>query len=117
MDNNKLQITTLDDIRVLRKQALLDVQQQKKALGTTARKLIAPLAPTVNKGNSIMKAFNTGMALFDGFILGIKLIRKFHRGIRKEKTAIHSMKCSAIVITKQWFSKRKLRIASPFLQE
>ena len=50
MDNNKLQITTLDDIRVLRKQALVDVQQQKKALGTTARKLIAPLAPTVNKG-------------------------------------------------------------------
>ena len=27
MDNNKLQITTLDDIRVLRKQALVDVQQ------------------------------------------------------------------------------------------
>ena len=53
MDNNKLQITTLDDIRVLRKQALLDVQQQKKALGTTARKLSAPLAPTVHKGNSI----------------------------------------------------------------
>lgn len=55
MDNNKLQITTLDDIRVLRKQALLNVQQQKKVLGTTARKLIAPLAPTVNKGNSIIR--------------------------------------------------------------
>ena len=68
MDNNKLQITTLDDIRVLRKQALLDVQQQKKALGTTARKLIAPLAPTVNKGNSIMKGINTRMAYFEAYM-------------------------------------------------
>ena len=73
MDNNKLQITTLDDIRVLRKQALLNVQQQKKALGTTARKLIAPFAPTVNQGNSIMKAFNTGMALFRWLHVGHKI--------------------------------------------
>lgn len=83
MDNNKLQATTLDDIRTLRKQALIDVQQQKKVLTATVHKIVAPLAPTVTKGNSIMKAFNTGMAIFDGFVLGIKLIRKFQRFIRK----------------------------------
>lgn len=83
MDNSKPQISTLDDIRVLRKQALLNARKQKEVLGTTARKLIDPLTSTVDKRNSITNAFNVGMALFDGFMLGIKLIRKFHRAIRK----------------------------------
>ncbi len=83
MDNNKLQVSTLDDIRTLRQQALLDVQQQKQILSATTRKFVAPLTPTVNKGNSTMKAFNTGMAVFDGFILGIKMIRKFQKFIRR----------------------------------
>lgn len=83
MNYNKPKVSTLDDIRALRQQALFDLQQQKKALTATARKLAAPLAPTVKKGNSIMKAFNTGMAIFDGFILGIRMIRKFQKLIRR----------------------------------
>lgn len=83
MNDNKPQVSTLDDIRLLRSQALLDVQQQKEVLATTTRKLMAPLTPTMNKGNAIKRAFNTGMAIFDGFMLGIRLIRKFRKIVRR----------------------------------
>lgn len=45
----------------------------------TARELFAPLAPAADKGNAIMRAFNTGMAVFDGLMLGVKLMRKVRR--------------------------------------
>ena len=83
MNNNHPQVLTLDDIRALRRQALLDVRQQKEVLAATTRKLTAPLAPAMHKGNSIMRTFNTGMAIFDGFMLGIKLIRKFRKITRR----------------------------------
>lgn len=70
---------TLDEIRALKEKALQDVRQQRKTLNATTRKLIAPLAPAATKGNAIVRAFHTGMAAFDGIMLGIRLIRKFRK--------------------------------------
>ncbi len=41
------------------------------------RDILAPIAPATNKANAIMRAFNTGMAVFDGVRLGLKVMRKF----------------------------------------
>ena len=49
---------------------------QKEIMTDTARELFAPLAPAADKGNAIMRAFNTGMAVFDGLMLGVKMMRK-----------------------------------------
>ena len=59
-----------------------ELQLQKKALTKSAHRLIAPFTPAVHKGNSLMRAFNTGMMAFDGVMLGIKLMRKFRRAFR-----------------------------------
>ena len=83
MNNNKPQVSTLDDIRALRRQALLDVRQQKEVLTATTRKLVAPFTSTVNTGTSIKTAFNAGVDIFDGFILGIRLIRKIQKIVRR----------------------------------
>lgn len=74
--------TNLDEIRQMKTHTYRKLQQQKKAVGKSARKLVAPLAPAVSKGNSIMRAFNTGLMAFDGVMLGIKLIRKFRRALK-----------------------------------
>ena len=64
---------------------LEDLQQQKaKALEELrARNLFAPIAPAANKGTAIMRAFNTGMAVFDGAMLGIKLMKKVRKIFRR----------------------------------
>ena len=32
-----------------------------------------------NKANAMMRAFNTGMAVFDGIVLGVKVMKKFRK--------------------------------------
>ena len=41
--------------------------------------IFAPLEPATNKANAMMRAFNTGMAVFDGIVLGVKVMKKFRK--------------------------------------
>ena len=52
-------------------------------MNDTARNLFAPITPAANKGTAIMRAFNTGMAVFDGAMLGIKLMKKVRKIFRR----------------------------------
>ena len=47
-----------------------------KAMTATTREIFAPLAPATNKADALMRSFNTGMAVFDGIVMGIKIMRK-----------------------------------------
>ncbi len=74
---------TLEDI-VLRKEAVLKkIRIQKEVMTDTAREIFAPLAPAVSTGSKIQRAFNTGMAVFDGVMLGVKLMRKLRGFFRR----------------------------------
>ena len=59
-----------------------ELRTQKQVMSDTARNLFAPIAPAADKGTAIMRAFNTGMAVFDGAMLGIKLMRKIRKIFR-----------------------------------
>ena len=65
-----------------RAEALEELRTQKQVMSDTARNLFAPIAPAADKGTAIMRAFNTGMAVFDGAMLGIKLMRKIRKIFR-----------------------------------
>ncbi len=67
---------TLEEIAERKKKLLNEIRAQKKAMTATTREIFAPLAPATNKANSLMRSFNTGMAVFDGVVLGIKIMRK-----------------------------------------
>lgn len=49
----------------------------------TTREIFSPLAPTANKADSLMRSFNTGMAIFDGVVLGIKIMKKMRTYFRR----------------------------------
>ena len=70
---------TLESIALQKKELRKKIHAQKEIMTDTARELFAPLAPAADKGNAIMRAFNTGMAVFDGLMLGGKLMRKARR--------------------------------------
>ena len=67
---------TLESIALRKKELRKKLHVQKEIMTDTARELFAPLAPAADKGNAIMRAFNTGMAVFDGLMLGVKMMRK-----------------------------------------
>ena len=64
---------TLESIALRKKELRKKLHVQKEIMTDTARELFAPAA---DKGNAIMRAFNTGMAVFDGLMLGVKMMRK-----------------------------------------
>ena len=78
----KPQTITLEYIARLKEEKLEEIREQKKAMSRTTRRIFAPLAPAASKGDALMRSFNTGMAVFDGAMLGIKLMRKIRKIFR-----------------------------------
>ncbi|WP_294585658.1 hypothetical protein [uncultured Bacteroides sp.] len=68
---------TLESIALQKAELLEQIHDQKDVMNELARDIFAPLAPATDKASSMMRAFNTGMAVFDGVMLGLKLMRKF----------------------------------------
>ena len=81
-DTVQTEILTLEDLQRQKAEALEELRAQKQVMNDTARNLFAPI-PAANKGTAIMRAFNTGMAVFDGAMLGIKLMKKVRKIFRR----------------------------------
>jgi len=64
-DTVQTEILTLEDLQRQKAEALEELRAQKQVMNDTARNLFAPIAPAANKGTAIMRAFNTGMAVFE----------------------------------------------------
>lgn len=75
-------IATLEDLQLQKAEALGKLRTQKQVMTDAAKNLFAPVAPAADKGTAIMRAFNTGMAVFDGVMLGVKLMRKVRKMFR-----------------------------------
>lgn len=67
---------TLEDIARHKEEILIEICIQKEAMTAAAKEIFAPLAPAASTGNALMRSFNTGMAIFDGVMMGIKIMRK-----------------------------------------
>ena len=70
---------TLEEITQRKKKLLNEIQAQKRAMTATTREIFSPLAPPPNKADSL----NTGMAIFDGVVLGIKIMKKMRTYFRR----------------------------------
>lgn len=81
-DTVQTEILTLEDLQQQKAEALEELRAQQQIMADTARNLFAPIAPAADKGTAIMRAFNTGMAVFDGVMLGVKLMRKVRKIFR-----------------------------------
>lgn len=81
-DTSKTDKVTLESLQQKKAEALKELRTQKQIMADTAKNLFAPIAPAADKGTAIMRAFNTGMAVFDGVMLGMKLMRKIKKSFR-----------------------------------
>lgn len=76
MNNQQTPKITLEDIAQRKVELLKEIRNQQQVMASTARSIFAPLAPAASAGNALMRSFNTGIAIFDGVMLGIKMIKK-----------------------------------------
>ena len=76
---------TLEEITERKRMLLDEIRAQKTVMTHTAREIIAPLTPAASKTNALMRSFNTGMAVFDGVMLGVKFMRKVRSYFRRIK--------------------------------
>ena len=76
---------TLESIAQRKQEVRKKLHLQKQIMTDTARDLCAPLAPAADKGNAIMRAFNTGMAVFDGVMLGLRMMKRVRRMFSSKK--------------------------------
>lgn len=75
---------TLESIAQRKQEVRKKLHLQKQIMTDTARDLFAPLAPAADKGNAIMRA-NTGMAVFDGVMLGLRMMKRVRRMFSSKK--------------------------------
>ena len=64
---------TLESIAQKKAMLLQEIRLQKEIMTGLTQEIFAPLEPATNKANAMMRAFNTGMAVFDGIVLGVNL--------------------------------------------
>lgn len=76
---------SLESIAQRKQEVRKKLHLQKQIMTDTARDLFAPLAPAADKGNAIMRAFNTGMAVFDGVMLGLRMMKRVRRMFSSKK--------------------------------
>ncbi len=77
--------TTLESIAQQKEALLKQIRSQKEIMTNITREIFAPVAPATNKANTIMRAVNTGMAAFDGALMGLKLMRKIRHFFYKKR--------------------------------
>ena len=70
---------TLEDIEFQKQQKLDEIQFQKEVISETVQMIFAPLEPATTKAESLMRTVNTGMAVFDGVMLGMKTIGRLKK--------------------------------------
>lgn len=73
---------TLEDIS-RRKEALRkEIRQQKERMHATARQLFAPVKPA-GKADALLHSIQSGIAVFDGILLGMKIVRRIRKAFRR----------------------------------
>lgn len=70
---------TLEEIATRKNVLHQEMQEQKGIITDFAKGIFMPAAPVATKSGAIMRAFNTGMAVFDGAMMGIRIVRRIRK--------------------------------------
>ncbi|RHR83310.1 hypothetical protein DWW69_00480 [Bacteroides sp. AF16-49] len=85
MDNTTQQKTiTLEEIGKRKEALRLQIEKQRSVIISSVKKTFAP-TPTEKAAHPIMQSFNTGLAIFDGVMTGIKIMRRVKAFLKRMK--------------------------------
>ncbi|NCC10797.1 MAG: hypothetical protein EOM31_09915 [Bacteroidia bacterium] len=70
---------TLEDIQAEKRALSIEIKNQQKAILQSTKQLFAPAPEANSKVESLMHTVSCGMNAYDGFMTGLKLIKKLRR--------------------------------------
>ncbi len=70
---------TLEDIARQKAEVLKKIRTHQDTITSSTRQFFSPLQPIANRPNGIMKAVNTGMVMFDGLLIGLKILKAIRK--------------------------------------
>lgn len=95
---------TLESIAQKKAMLLQEIRLQKEIMTGLTQEIFAPLEPATNKANAMMRAFNTGMAVFDGIVLGVKVMKKFKKYLEERDRISDKKEGMAITVIPSFLS-------------
>lgn len=95
---------TLESIAQKKAMLLQEIRLQKEIMTGLTQEIFAPLEPATNKANAMMRAFNTGMAVFDGIVLGVKVMKKFRKYLEERDRISDKKEGMAITVIPSFLS-------------
>lgn len=77
---------TLEDITQRKKEVLKTIRNKQENMSECSQRIFAPFLPSADDGsNSFIKKFNAGIAIADGVILGMRVIKRFRSFFKKKR--------------------------------
>jgi hypothetical protein len=76
---------TLELIAQMKEEKRLQIEAQREKIEKRARAVFAPIEPAATKAESLVRMFNRGMAVFDGVMLGMKIMNSIRSVFRRKK--------------------------------
>lgn len=87
MDLNKIAgkktTITLEDLTRRKKEIIAEIRLEEEIMSEYSQRIFAPFLPS-SDNNSILKKFNTGLAIFDGVMLGVKIFKGLRNFFKKK---------------------------------
>lgn len=75
------QTHTLEDIQAEKRALSIEIKHQHKVILQSTKQLFAPAPEASSKAESLMHTVSCGVNAYDGFMTGLKLIKKLRRYI------------------------------------
>lgn len=76
------QEVSLEEVTQRKEELLNEIRTQKEVIRTRTSDLFAPVRPASRAGN-IMHSINSSIAVIDGIIIGMKVIKRIRRTFHK----------------------------------
>lgn len=77
---------SLEDITRRKEEVLTDIRWRQERMGDYIRRISAPFSRATNHdSNTLVKTFNKGMAIFDGFLIGMKIIKSIRSTFSRKR--------------------------------
>ncbi|GEM_PF-2154557 len=74
---------TLDDITQRKEQVLAAIRLKHTTISGKAQQLVSPYVKSTNDNKSLLQTFNKGFLVFDGVVVGMRLINRIRKMFRR----------------------------------
>lgn len=74
---------TLKEISERKQEVLQEIRIQHQVISEATQRMVAPLLPSEQGTSGIFKKFNTGMAIFEGVMIGMRFFKRIRKTFRR----------------------------------